>query len=248
MRLIVLCIRIIGPISRGNRSRISNNLCLSIRGWIYLDTDHISYIGTRKSVAYKRIGAVRYAGTKGISLCFIAAIKETLSRLCQGEQLDGKGKNDLVVSVSSNPFVRLPVTYIPSVARWYHRWYHSIRVTTIFSFLFFFSFSFLRHASILSLSIVGKFLRLRGLLMTIMRRSSSRVSNNVDRFSPFPSSFSFPFSFLFSETRVKKVHENANNTHMYTRAWARVGCRTNIYFTEAMIISRSLASYKSSKR
>lgn len=142
MRLIVLCIRIIGPISRGNRSRISNNLCLSIRGWIYLDTDHISYIGTRKSVAYKRIGAVRYAGTKGISLCFIAAIKETLSRLCQGEQLDGKGKNDLVVSVSSNPFVRLPVTYIPSVARWYHRWYHSIRVTTIFFFPFLFFFFF----------------------------------------------------------------------------------------------------------
>lgn len=87
-------LRTLGALSRGGQSFSisSNNLYLSIHGWIYLDTDHISYIGTRKSVAYKRIGAVRYAGTKGISLCFIAAIKETLSRFAKENSLTGRVK------------------------------------------------------------------------------------------------------------------------------------------------------------
>lgn len=122
-------------------------------------------------MAYKRIGAaVRYAGTRGISLCFIAAIKETLSRLCQGEQLDGKGKNDLVVSVPfRNPFEHAHPCYNPPTRRRY-RVDDTIRRYILVHNVYFSSSSFFFFlASILSLSvesIVGKFLRLF-LLITI---------------------------------------------------------------------------------
>lgn len=96
-------------------------------------------------MAYKRIGAaVRYAGTRGISLCFIAAIKETLSRLCQGEQLDGKGKNDLVVSVPfRNPFEHAHPCYNPPTRRRYRvddtiRRYILVPQRIFFFLLFFF--------------------------------------------------------------------------------------------------------------
>lgn len=77
-----------------------------------------SYTRARKCVHIERIGAVRYAGTKGISRCFIAAIKETLSRFAK--------ENSLTERVKMARRFPLRATLRSSSLR---RWYDSERVT-----------------------------------------------------------------------------------------------------------------------